>query len=53
MSTFKKYKEEFPSKEKFYSSLTNRKISGGECEHVLTVWNKIKMKTMKDYLTCI
>ena len=45
-----------PSKEKFYSSLTDRKISDKEYEHVLNVWNKFEMKTMKDYhelyLTC-
>ena len=40
MSDFKKFKEEFPSKEKFYSLLTNRKISGKEYEHVLNIWNK-------------
>ena len=38
-----------PSKEKFYSSLTNRKISDKEYAHVLNVWNKFEMKTMKDY----
>ena len=38
-----------PSKEKFYSSLTSRKVTDKECEHVLSVWNKLEMKTMKDY----
>ena len=49
MSDFTKFKEEFPNKEKFYSSLTARKISGKEYKHVLNVWKKIEMKTMKDY----
>ena len=38
-----------PSKEKFYSSLTGRKINGKKYNHVLKVWNKFEMKTMKDY----
>ena len=37
------------SKEKFYSLLTDRKISDKEYEHVLNIWNKFEMKTMKDY----
>ena len=36
-------------KEKFYSSLTDKKVSDKEYNHVLKVWNKFKMKTMKDY----
>ena len=38
------------------SSLTNRKISDKEYEHVLNVWDKFEIKTMKDdhnlYLEC-
>ena len=49
MSDFEKFKEKLPSKEKFYSSLTGKKISGKEYKHVLNVWNKFEMKTMKDY----
>ena len=49
MSDFKKFKEELPSKEKFYSLLTGKKISDKEYEHVLKVWNKFEMKTTKDY----
>ena len=49
MSDSEKFKEELPSKEKFYSSLANRKINDKEYEHVLNVWNKFEMKTMKDY----
>ena len=37
------------SKGKFYSSLTDRKTNEKEYEHVLNVWDKPEMKTMKDY----
>ena len=49
MSDFEKFKEHLPSKEKFYSLLTVEKISDKEYEHVLKVWNKFEVKTMKDY----
>ena len=49
LSDFEMFKEEFPSKEKFYSSLKDRKITGKEYERVLNVWNKFEMKTMKYY----
>ena len=42
MNNFEKFKEELPSKEKFYSLLTGKKVSD-------KVWNKFEMKTMKDY----
>ena len=46
MSDFEKFKEELYSKKR---SLTNRKISDKEYDHVLKVWNKFEMKTIKDY----
>ena len=49
MSDFAKFKEQLPSKKKFCSSLTGKKISDKEYEHVLKVRNKFQMKTMKDY----
>ena len=49
MSNFEKFKEQLPSKEKFYSSLTGKKISDKENDHVLKVWNKFEMKKMTDY----
>ena len=49
MSDFKKFKEELPSKERFYSYLTGKNISYKEYEHVFNVWNKFEMKMMKDY----
>ena len=38
-----------PSKEKFDSSLTREKNNDKEYEHVIKVWNKFEMETMKDY----
>ena len=49
MSSFEKFKEEFPSKEKFYSLLTGKKNSNKEHYYVLKVWDKFEIKTMKDY----
>ena len=37
------------SKEKFYSSLTDRKISDKGYDHVLNIWKRFEMKRMKDY----
>ena len=37
------------SKEKFYSSLTDRKISDKGYDRVLNVWKRFEMKRMKDY----
>ena len=49
MSDFEKFKEKLPSKENFYSSLTTRKVTDRKYEHVLNVWNKFEMKTIKDH----
>ena len=49
MSGFRKFKEKFPSKNKFYSFLTDKKIRNKEYEHVLKIWNNFEMKTMKNY----
>ena len=38
-----------PSKGKFYSSLTGKKISDKEYEHVLKVWDSFEMKARNDY----
>ena len=45
MSDFKKFKEQLPSKEKFCSSLTGKKISNEDYEFVLNILNKFEMKT--------
>ena len=49
ISDFEKFNEKLPSKEKFYSSLTDRKISDKEYEHVINAWRQFEMKMMKDY----
>ena len=49
MCNFKKIKEKLPGKNEFYSSLSGSRISDKEHEHVLKVWDKFEMKTMKDY----
>ena len=49
MTDFEKFKEELPSKEKFYSSRTYRKVSDKEYEHVSCVWKKFEIKAMKNY----
>ena len=49
MSHFEKFKEKLASKEKFYNSLTNKKIIKKEYEDVLKVWNTFEIKTMKYY----
>ena len=49
MSDSKNFKKKLPNKEKFCSSLTDRKISDKDYEHVLNVWKKLEMKKMKDY----
>src|SRR5437773_1052722 len=38
-----------PSKEVFYSRLSNFHISDKEYEYAQAVWNKMDCKTMKDY----
>ena len=56
MSYFEKFKKKSPSKERFYISLTDRKITDKEYDHVLDVWNKFETKKPKDqhnlYLKC-
>ena len=49
MGDFERFKEKLPSKVKFYSSRTDRNVSGKEYYQVLNVWKKFKMKTMKYY----
>ena len=49
MSDSEKFQEELCSKEKFYSSLTEKKISDKENKHVLKVRDKCEMKAMKFY----
>ena len=45
----KSKKKSCQAKKKFYSSLTSKKISDTKYGHVLKLWNKFDMKTIKDY----
>ena len=49
MTNFKNFKEQLPSKEKFYILLTGKKNSNKEYNDVLKILNKFEIKTMKDY----
>ena len=49
ISNFYKFKEQLPSKEKFYSSLTGKQIRDKEYQYALIVWNKFEMKTIENY----
>ena len=49
MSDFESFKKELPHQDRFYSSLTDKKISDKEFKHVANVWNKFQTKTMTDY----
>ena len=48
MTDFEKFKEELPSKEKFYSSLTDRKTTGN-MNMLLTFEKKFEMKATEGY----
>ena len=50
MSDFEKFKEELRSKDKFYSSLSNKIITAKEYEHALKIFKKTEAKTMKGHL---
>ena len=45
MCDFEKFNETLPIKNKFYTSLSEKKPSNEEYQHVLKVWNKFKRKT--------
>ena len=49
MSDSEKFKKELPCKEKFDTFLAGRKFTDKEYESILNVWNKLEMKTMKNY----
>ena len=49
MTYFETFKEKWSSKEKYYSSLTDRQNTDKEYEHVINVWEKFEMKTVKNY----
>ena len=43
------FNETLHGKNSFYSWLSGKRISDRKYQHVLKVWNKTEMKTMKDY----
>ena len=49
MNYFKKFKEQLPIKENFYSSLIGKTISDKKYEHVLKLRDRFQIKTIKDY----
>ena len=53
ISDFEYFEETLSSKERFYSSLTCKKINDKEFEPVLSVWNKFEINMMKDIINCI
>ena len=53
MSSFEKFKENLPSKEKFYRSLPGQKIGDKQYEHPLKVWDRFQMKIRKIITICI
>ena len=48
MSGLKKFKEQLPTKEKFYSPLTGKKLAIKSIR-IFKVWDRFEMKAMKDY----
>ena len=51
MDSLERLKEnKLPSKESFSSTLTGEGISNEDYQHAQKVWEKLKMKSMKDYL---
>ena len=47
MNDSEKFFKKLSCKAKFYSQLNDRKISDKEYEHILNVWKKFQMKTIK------
>ena len=49
MCAFQKFNKTLPGKNKFYSSLSGKRVSDEERQHVLKVWNKFEMKAKRKY----
>ena len=53
MRYFEKFTKKLLSKEKFHSSLTDRKINDKEYGCILIAWNKFEKEKKMIYRTCI
>ena len=49
MDSFNKFNSELPSKEDFYSILTDEHISDKDYDHAKNIWNTFKLKNMGEY----
>ena len=49
MDSFKKFKEQLPPKEEFYSILNNKHMSAEDYKHAQNVWNTFNLKNMGEY----
>ena len=49
MDSFKKFNEQLPIKEEFYSIMNNKHVSDDDYKHAQNVWNTFSLKNMGEY----